>query len=103
MIYIQPIQEYVLPKHFLFGDLYELKIFTLVTLFSFLMNWDHVCFKSKKSNACDVKKVKTEPEEFEDEEFKEDKKELAPSPLPWSLNAFLTSLNASSSNSSDSG
>ena len=28
----------------------------------------------------DVKKVKTEPEEFEDEEFKEDNKELVHTP-----------------------
>ena len=34
----------------------------------------------EKSNTCDIKKVKTEPEEFEDEECKEDKKELVPSP-----------------------
>ena len=31
---------------------------------------------------CDVKKVKLEPEEFEDEELKEDKKEFVSSPSP---------------------
>jgi hypothetical protein len=44
----------------------------------------------------DVEKVKTEPEEFEDEEFKEDKKELVPLPSPWSFNALMSSLNSSS-------
>jgi hypothetical protein len=34
-----------------------------------------------KSNACDVEKVKTTPEEVEDKEFKEDKKALDPSLL----------------------
>jgi hypothetical protein len=38
-----------------------------------------VCFYVDKSNACDVEKVKTEPEEVE--EFKEDKKALVPSRL----------------------
>jgi hypothetical protein len=33
-----------------------------------------VCFQVDKSNDCDVENVKTEPEEFEDKEFKEDKK-----------------------------
>jgi hypothetical protein len=33
------------------------------------------------SNACDVEKVKTELEEVEDKEFKEDKKALVPSRL----------------------
>ena len=33
------------------------------------------------ANACDVEKIKTEPEEVEDEEFKEDKKALVPSRL----------------------
>ena len=31
-------------------------------------------FYVDKSNACDVEKVKTEPEQIEDKEFKEDKK-----------------------------
>jgi hypothetical protein len=31
-----------------------------------------------KSNACDIEKVKIQAEEFEDEEFKEDKQELVP-------------------------
>jgi hypothetical protein len=38
-----------------------------------------LCFYVDKSNACDVEKVKTEPEEVEDKEFKEDKKALVPS------------------------
>jgi hypothetical protein len=38
-------------------------------------------FYVDKSNACDVEKVKTEPEEVEDKEFKEDKKALVPSRL----------------------
>jgi hypothetical protein len=33
-------------------------------------------FYVDKSNACDVEEVKTEPEEVEDKEFKEDKKPL---------------------------
>jgi hypothetical protein len=32
------------------------------------------CFVFDKSNDCDVEKVKTEPKEVEDKEFKEDKK-----------------------------
>jgi hypothetical protein len=40
-----------------------------------------VFFCVDKSNACDVEKVKTEPEDFEDKEFKEDKKAIAPSRL----------------------
>ena len=38
-------------------------------------------FNVDKSNACDVEKVKTEPEEAEDKEFKEDEKALVPFPL----------------------
>jgi hypothetical protein len=38
-------------------------------------------FYVDKSNACDVEKVKTEPKEVEDKEFKEDKKALVPSRL----------------------
>jgi hypothetical protein len=37
----------------------------------------HVFFYVDKSNACDVEKVKTEPEEVEDKEFKEDKKSIS--------------------------
>jgi hypothetical protein len=37
-----------------------------------------VFFNVDKSNACDVEKVKTEPEEVEDNQFKEDKKVLVP-------------------------
>jgi hypothetical protein len=37
-----------------------------------------VFFYVDKSNACDVEKVKTEPEEVEDREIKEDKKVLVP-------------------------
>jgi hypothetical protein len=40
-----------------------------------------VFFYVDKSNACDVEKVKTEPEVVEDKEFKEDKKALVPSCL----------------------
>ena len=52
-------------------------------------------------DVCDVEKVKTEPEEFKYELFKENKKELVPSTSTWSSNAFLSSLNLSSSKSSD--
>ena len=38
-------------------------------------------FYVDKSNACDVEKVKTELEEVEDKDFKEDKKALVPSRL----------------------
>jgi hypothetical protein len=38
-------------------------------------------FYVDKSNACDVEKVKTEPEEVEVKEFKEDNKALVPSRL----------------------
>jgi hypothetical protein len=40
-----------------------------------------VYFYVDKSDACDVEKVKTEPEEVEDKEFKEDKKTLVSSRL----------------------
>jgi hypothetical protein len=40
-----------------------------------------VCFQVDKSNACDVETVKTEPEEVEDKEVKEDKTDLVPSRL----------------------
>jgi hypothetical protein len=38
-------------------------------------------FYVDKSNACDVEKVKTEPEQVENKEFKEDKKAFVPSRL----------------------
>ena len=38
-------------------------------------------FHVDKSNACDVEQVKTEFEDVEDKEFKEDKKALVPSCL----------------------
>ena len=38
-------------------------------------------FYVDKSNACDVEKVKTELEEVEDKEFKEEKKAIVPSRL----------------------
>ena len=38
-------------------------------------------FYVDKSNTCDVERVKTESEEVEDKEFKEDKKALFPSRL----------------------
>ena len=41
----------------------------------------NIFFYVDKSNACDVEKVKTEPEESEDTEFKEDKHVLVPSRL----------------------
>jgi hypothetical protein len=41
----------------------------------------NVFFYVDKSNHCDVEKIKTEPEEVEEKEFKEDKKALDPSRL----------------------
>jgi hypothetical protein len=49
-----------------------------------------VCFLVDKSNACDVEKVKTEPEEVEDKEFKKDQKELVPSRLRQSFDVVFT-------------
>jgi hypothetical protein len=57
-------------------------------------------FYVDKSNAFYVEKVKTEPEEVEDKEFKEEKKALVPSRLRLDHsmhNALLSSLNSSSS------
>jgi hypothetical protein len=49
-------------------------------------------FYVDKSNAFDVEKVKTEPEEVEDKEFKEDKKALVPSRFALFIQCFIVLL-----------
>jgi hypothetical protein len=49
-------------------------------------------FYVDKSNACDVETVKTDPEEVEDKEFKEDKKALFPLAFALTIECFIVLL-----------